>query len=173
MSSILPLPPGVVGEFVGRSHVDLSRVTEILNQYPTVIHAAFDWGNGDWETALGAAAHSGRKDIAEFLVGRGARMDIFAAAMLGRLSLVRAFLHESPGLLHQGGPHGIPLIDHARKGGDRETIAFLNHLLHPEKKKLSGGPSHGAQRVHRNGKTRPVSRPKPARSSKPKRRRAA
>ena len=31
MSSILPLPPGVVGEFVGRSHVDLSRVTWVTD----------------------------------------------------------------------------------------------------------------------------------------------
>ena len=89
MASILPLPPGVVGEFVGRSHVDLARVTQLLNQYPTLIHSAFDWGNGDWETALGAAAHSGRKDIAELLVARGARIDIFAAAMLGKFSLLQ------------------------------------------------------------------------------------
>src|ERR1035437_6438968 len=129
MSSILPLPPGVVGEFVGRSHVDLARITELLNQYPTLIHATFDWGNGDWETALGASVHSGRKDIAEFLLARGARMDIFAAAMLGRLSLVRAFLHESPAMLHHTGPHGIPLLDHAKKGGNHETIAYLNHQI--------------------------------------------
>ena len=34
-------------------HVDLSRVQELLANYPSLIHAAFDWGNGDWETALG------------------------------------------------------------------------------------------------------------------------
>ena len=166
MASILPLPPGVVGEFVGRSHVDLPRVTELLNLYPTLIHSAFDWGNGDWETALGAATHSGRKDIVEFLLSRGARMDIFAAAMMGRLSLVRAFLNESPGLLHQTGPHGISLIEHAKKGGDHEVIAYLNHLLHPEKKKSGSG-------VQRNGKSRPVSRPRLSKPAKMKRRRAA
>src|SRR5947209_5378495 len=115
MASILPLPPGVVGEFVGRSHVDLARVTELLNAYPTLIHASFDWGNGDWETALGAAAHSGRKDIVEFLLQRGARIDIFAAALLGKISVVRAILHETPDALHGTGPHGISLIEHAKK----------------------------------------------------------
>src|SRR4029077_14655818 len=114
---ILPLPHAVVGEFVGRSHVDLARVTELLSAYPTLIHSSFDWGNGDWETALGAASHSGRRDIAEFLLSRGARMDIFAAAFLGKVSLVRSMLHEMPALLRQGGPHGISLLDHAKKGG--------------------------------------------------------
>jgi hypothetical protein len=131
MASILPLPPAVVGEFVGRSHADLARVTDLLADYPTLIHAAFDWGNGDWETALGAAAHSGRRDIVEFLLSKGARLDIFTAAFLGKLTLVRAFLHESPGMLHQSGPHGISLLEHAKKGGDPETVSYIAHRLDP------------------------------------------
>jgi hypothetical protein len=131
MSSILPLPPAVVGEFVGRSHADLARVTELLADYPTLIHAAFDWGNGDWETALGAAAHSGRRDIVEFLLSKGARLDIYTAAFLGRISLVKAFLHENPAALLQGGPHGISLLEHAKKGGDPEIVALIAHRLDP------------------------------------------
>src|SRR3954453_7232314 len=96
MASILPLPPGVVGEFVGRAHSDLARVSELLAGYPTVINGSFNWGNGDFETPLGAAAHSGRKDIVEFLLSRGAQIDIFTAAFLGKLPLVRAILHETP-----------------------------------------------------------------------------
>jgi hypothetical protein len=132
MSSILPLPPAVVGEFVGRAHADLARVSELLGAYPTLIHSAFDWGNGDWETALGAAAHSGRRDIVEYLLSRGGRLDIFTAAYLGKMSLVKAFLHENPEALHLTGPHGISLLDHARKGGDPEMVAFLAQRLDPE-----------------------------------------
>src|SRR5215469_6178289 len=135
MASILPLPPGVVGEFIGRAHVDLSRITELLNAYPTLIHAAWDWGNGDWETALGAAAHSGRKDIVEFLLQRGARIDIFVAAYLGKLNVIKAIIHETPDALYAPGPHSIPLIEFAKKGGNHEAIAYLNHLLHPEEKR--------------------------------------
>jgi hypothetical protein len=159
MPSILPLPPGVVGEFIGRAHVDLARVSELLAGYPTLINAAFDWGNGDFETALGAAAHSGRRDIVEFLLSRGARMDIFAAAFLGRLPLLKAFLHETPGALHLPGPHGISLIEHARKGGHAETIAYLTHLLEPAKARI---PAH-----------KPVPKTKSPAKAKPKRRRAA
>jgi hypothetical protein len=168
MASILPLPPGVVGEFVGRAHVDLARVTELLNNYPTLLHAAFDWGNGDWETALGAAAHSGRKDICEFLIRKGARIDIFAAAVMGKLSLVRAFVHEMPDAIHATGPHGIPLIDHAKKGGNHEVIAYLDHLLHPVKKKVLAA-AHATS--SKTAKTQPAKKSKSA--SKPKRRKAA
>jgi hypothetical protein len=170
MASILPLPHGVVGEFVGRAHVDLARVTELLNRYPTLLNASFDWGNGDWESALGAAAHSGRKDIAEFLVSRGARIDIFAAATLGKMSLLKAFLHESPAALHATGPHGIPLIDHAKKGGNHEVISYLNHLLHPEKKRPMAAAAHTS--VARTAKSQPARKPKQG-ASKPKRRKAA
>ncbi len=154
MSSILPLPPAVVGEFVGRAHVDLTRVTELLADYPTLIHAAFDWGNGDWETALQAAAHSGRRDIVEFLVSKGARLDIFAAAFLGKMSLVKAFLHENSGALHQGGPHGISLLEHAKKGGEPEMVAFIAQRLDP-------------------ARARAKARHKAARTLKAKRRKAA
>ena len=157
MSSVLPLPPGVVGEFVGRAHSDLARVSELLAGYPTVINAHFDWGNGDWESALGAAAHSGRKDIVEFLLSRGARIDIFTAAFLGKMNLVRAFLHETPSALHSHGPHGITLLEHAKKGGNREMIDYLEHLIDP----------------HKGKKARHLPKPKLVAKAKPKRRRAA
>ena len=148
MSSILPLPPAVVGEFVGRAHMDLGRVSELLAEYPTLIHASFDWGNGDFETALGAAAHSGRRDIVEFLLSKGARLDIFAAAFLGRMSLVKAFVHETPGALHQAGPHGISLLEHAKKGGSAEMVGYLRKLLEPEKARAKAK----AKTAVRNGK---------------------
>jgi hypothetical protein len=147
MASILPLPPAVVGEFVGRAHVDLGRVTELLNAYPALLHAAFDWGNGDWETALHAAAHSGRRDIAEFLVGRGARIDLFAAAFLGKVGIVKALLEEAPEALHRPGVHGIPLLEFAKKGNHRETIQYLNALLSPPKPKAKATPLKPAKSV--------------------------
>lgn len=133
MASILPLPPGVVGEVVGRSHADLGRVRELVGLYPTAVNAAFDWGNGDFETALGAAAHSGRRDIAEFLLSKGARMDVFAAAMLGKLSIVKAMVADDAAVAGSAGPHGIALIEHAKKGGSAEVVAYLEGILHPER----------------------------------------
>jgi hypothetical protein len=84
---------------------------------PALVNAAWDWGAGDWETALGAAAHMGRRDIALYLLERGARMDVFAAAMLGHLDIVRATIAALPQARTWKGPHGIPLLMHAEAGG--------------------------------------------------------
>ena len=111
------LAPELVNEFVGKAHGDLDRVRQLLGQHPTLVNAAWDWGDGDWETGLGAAAHVGRRDIALYLIENGARMDIFAAAMLGYLPIVRATLEAVPEARAWRGPHGIALLTHAEAGG--------------------------------------------------------
>ena len=125
------LATSLVQEFVSVAHGDLNRVTELLAQEPALIQAAWDWGGGDWETALEAAAHMGRADIARFLMGRGAGIDLFAAAMLGDLAVVQAALTAYPDSLHIPGPHGIPLIAHAKAGGTaaEPVLAYLQSLL--------------------------------------------
>ena len=111
----------VVQEFVGNAHGNLDRVTELLAREPALVNAAWDWGGGDWETGLGAAAHMGRRDIAVYLLERGARLDLFAAAMLGETEIVRATLDAFPSMRQARGPHGIPLVEHARAGGEAAT----------------------------------------------------
>jgi uncharacterized protein YndB with AHSA1/START domain len=106
-----------VHEFVLKAHGALEEIRAMLDSKPALVNAAWDWGGGDWETGLGAAAHMGRRDIAELLLERGARLDLFAAAMLGRVEIVRAILDAFPEMREARGPHGIPLIEHARKGG--------------------------------------------------------
>jgi hypothetical protein len=118
------LKPDLVEEFVGKAHGDLDRVKELLAQEPALINATWDWGGGDWETALGAAAHMGRRDIALYLLSCGARIDVFAAAMLGKLDMVKAVLNAFPEARHVKGPHGIPLIAHAQAGGAEAASVF-------------------------------------------------
>ncbi len=127
MSEKQPLAPERVQEFVGKAHGDFESVRELMAQEPSLLNAAWDWGNGDWETALGAASHMGRRDIALWLLERGARMDIFAAAMLGKLEVVLAIIAAQPEAQTGPGPHGIPLIVHARQGGG-EASAVLSYL---------------------------------------------
>ena len=122
-----PISRELVQEFVGVAHGDLERVKTLLEQEPALINAAWDWGGGDWETGLGAAAHMGRKDIALCLLERGARIDLFAAAMLGRLEIVRAVLETFPDARQVRGPHGIPLIAHAQAGGE-DAAAVVEYL---------------------------------------------
>lgn len=127
MEKTTALEASLVQEFVGKSHGDLERVKELLAQEPALINAAWDWGGGDWETALGAASHMGRSDIASYLLKHGARLDLFAAAMLGKLDIVQAALTAYPEAINVPGPHGIPLIAHAQAGG-REAIQVYEYL---------------------------------------------
>ena len=127
-------PPAVettlVQEFVIAAHGDLERTQELLAQESGLINACWDWGAGDFETALGGAAHMGRKDIANLLLENGARLDLFAAAMLGKLEIVKAALEAYPDAINTPGPHGIPLIAHAKAGGEeaRAVFEFLESL---------------------------------------------
>ncbi len=120
----------LVQAFVGNAHGDLDRVKELLAQEPGLINAAWDWGGGDWETGLGAAAHMGRKDIALYLLDHGARLDLFAAAMLGKQAIVQAAVEAFPGTHRIRGPHGISLLDHAKAGGEdaASVVALLETL---------------------------------------------
>jgi len=124
------LKPEVVQEFVAKAHADLARVTELLTHEPALVNAAWDWGGGDWETGLGAAAHMGRRDIALCLLDHGARLDLFAAVMLGKLETVQAVLKDFPDARTVKGPHGIPLLDHAHAGGPEAAavVAYLQSL---------------------------------------------
>src|SRR4249920_3552868 len=109
---------GLVKQFVIAGHGNLDKVKEMLTAQPALINATWDWGGGDFETALGGASHMGRPDIARFLLENNARMDLFAAAMLGRLDIIKPALTAYPRFLDTPGPHGIPLLAHAEKGGD-------------------------------------------------------
>src|SRR5437016_13378028 len=78
-----------VKRFVIAGHVNLSAVKAMLAEEPNLINGAIDWGNGDFETALGGASHMGRRDIATYLLEHNARMDIFAAMMLRKIDIVK------------------------------------------------------------------------------------
>src|SRR5262245_50538950 len=84
---------------VTSAHGDLGAVRELVDAQPALANACWDWGGGDWESALGAAAHTGSRDVAEYLIGHGARVDVFAAASLGEMAVVRAMLDAFPALV--------------------------------------------------------------------------
>lgn len=122
--------PKTVAEVVGVAHFNEQRVKELVTTNPELVNAWWDWGFGDWESPLGAASHTGQRGIAEFLLAKGARIDIFAAAMLGFTDVVKAFVAAQPGIQRNLGPHGIPLLAHAEVGGAKaaDTLAYLKSL---------------------------------------------
>ena len=104
----------MVSAVVGAAHSDLNKVKELVSNRPEMALAAWDWGFGDWETAIGAASHMGRRDIAELLISYGARPDIFTMAMMGSYKAVQEMVESIPGVQSTPGPHGITLLQHAK-----------------------------------------------------------
>ncbi len=123
----IPLASELVNEFVRIAHTDLDKTKSMLESEPALLNASWDWGGGDFETALEAAGHMGRKDIADLLLAKGARLNIFCAAMLGKLEMVKTTLTAFPDLKTSKGPHGLQLLHHARKGGEnaKEVLDYL------------------------------------------------
>ena len=122
-----PIEPELVRAFVGAAHGNLEKTRSMLDERPGLLNAVWDWGGGDFEAAIGGAGHMGRRDIAQFLIDRGARFDLFVAAMMGQLDVVRGTLTAFPRARESLGPHGISLMAHARKGGD-EAKAVVEYL---------------------------------------------
>ncbi|WP_433985292.1 hypothetical protein RBB79_12400 [Tunturiibacter empetritectus] len=123
-------PPELAREMVTVSHFSLAKVQELVDARPSLARAAWDWGFGDWEDALGAASHTGNRAIALYLIKKGARPTLFSAAMLGDLNTVKAFVQSQPGVESIRGPHSISLRAHAEAGGReaRDVLAFLSGL---------------------------------------------
>ena len=109
-----PLPADKVKEFVIAGHGNFTAVKQLLTEMPTLLYATWDWGGGDFETALEGAGHTGSKEIAEYLIGMGARTNLFVLTMLGKTALVKNWLELYPQYLTARGPHGLTLL-HMRK----------------------------------------------------------
>jgi hypothetical protein len=119
--------PSLVQDAVGASHGNVKRVRELVEKQPALARASIDWGFGDWETCIDAAAHVGNKPIADFLLTNGARPTIFSAAMMGQIDVVKACVAARPGVQRTYGPHGITLMAHARAGG-ADAAAVVQYL---------------------------------------------
>lgn len=129
----------LVQDFVIYAHSDLGMVKKLLEKEPALINATMDWGGGDWESGLGGASHMGRHDIVEYLLEKGARIDLFCAAMMGQLDAVKAFLTLQPKLIDAKGPHGFSVHFHAQVGG-KNAEKVLDYLQTVKKVELKPNP---------------------------------
>jgi hypothetical protein len=124
------LAPELVKDFVSAGHRDFQKTKDMLAQQPALLNASWDWGGGDWESALEGAGHMGNREIAEYLLAAGARVNVFTVAMLGKIEIVKTTLTAFPDLKTSKGPHGLMLIHHATKGGDqaKEVLEYLKEI---------------------------------------------
>jgi ankyrin repeat protein len=110
-----------INAFVIAAHHDLARVQEMLGEHPALLNE-----NADWiETPIQAAAHTGSRNIAEYLLAQGAPLDICTAAMLNLPDEVQALLQDDPGLYEAVGAHNIPVMYFAAIGGSPQIAETL------------------------------------------------
>ena len=117
-------------DFVLYAHSDIDKTKMLLEREPMLVNGFMDWGAGDWESGLGGASHMGRHDIVKLLLAHGARIDIFCAAMMGQLSVVKSLLKLEPKLIDSRGPHGFTLHFHAQLAGKEadKMVAYLQSI---------------------------------------------
>ena len=117
----MDLPKELIEDFVGNAHGNFARVKELLEGHPELLNTPAPWG----ETAIQAAAQMGNVPIAEYLIGKGAPVDICTATMLGLRDRVEAFLAADASQVKATGAHGIPLLYFPVIRGQREIAEFL------------------------------------------------
>lgn len=122
-----PMDAAVVEEFVRVAHSDFDCLKAIVDAHPLVLNAAWDWGDGDFETALGAAGHMGLRETALYLLEKGARADIFALTMLGETAIVKPMLERFPDCFLPSDRMGLPCCITRRKAEIRHS-EFLDFL---------------------------------------------
>lgn len=114
-----------IRDFVIAGHGNLPRIREMLVANPELLNSSYKWGEGDMETAIQAAAQSGSTQVAEYLLARGAPLDICTAAMLGRNDAVQEMLAKDPSLINARGAHGISLMAHVAWSNNIELAKML------------------------------------------------
>jgi hypothetical protein len=141
------LPAELVYDFVRMAHTDLNKVKEMLLIEPGLVNATWDWGGGDFETALGGASHMGNRAIVSHLLQHGARKDIYTSAVLGEVEVIKALVAADPSVVNVPGPHGLSLLYHVAIGGSVEMASGVK----PHLKNLAGECNRSMQVAAREG----------------------
>ena len=113
--------PDAIRDVVLSSHGNFARVKEMIEADPRLLNVSAPWE----ETPLQAASHMGNREIAEWLLDRGAPLDIFAAGMLGRTDDVVRFLAHDPELVRQRGVHSMPILFFPAASGRGDVAELL------------------------------------------------
>lgn len=92
-------------------------VVDVLLKHGADINLKSDWWAGPW-----GILENTDPETAEFLISRGAVVDVFAAASLGKLDRLRELLESDPSLVHAKGGDGCRPLHYARS---KEMIDLL------------------------------------------------
>ncbi len=114
-----------IRDFIVAAHGNLPRIREMLVEHPGLLNVRYNGAENDSETAVQAAAQAGSIPVVEYLLAKGAPLEICTAAMLGRRQVVEKMLDDDPSLINAKGAHGIPLMPHAALSGNLDLAKML------------------------------------------------
>ena len=100
---------------------DLERVKAYLSQDPKQI----DLVDAKGRTVLACAARSGKQEVVEFLLEMGATEDIYAAAIVGHVDKVAAFLKQDKKLVNAKDSGGRAPLHWAALYGQKKVMELL------------------------------------------------
>jgi ankyrin repeat protein len=100
---------------------NLERVKAILSQDPKQI----DLLDAKGQTVLARAIRSGKQEVVEFLLASGATEDIYAAAVVGHVDKVAAFLKNDKKLVNARDSDGRPPLHWAALYGQTKVMELL------------------------------------------------
>lgn len=100
---------------------DVERVRLILHNVPQSCNAKSE----DGTSAIVTAMYSNQPEIAEMLVAKGADLDFFEAAMVGKTDLVKKAIEEDPNIVNSFSRDGFTSLHFAAFFGARETLELL------------------------------------------------
>lgn len=118
--------PDQLRTFVINAHFNLEKTRQMLAENPAMLNQAWKWNENDYETAIQAAAQIGSISIIEFLLEKGALLEICTVAVLGRREELERRLNENPGLAKAVGAHGIPLLAHAVWSNNLDLVQLVH-----------------------------------------------
>ena len=112
-------------DFVINAHFNLEKTKQTLAENPALLSQPHKWNENDYETAIQAAAQLGSVPIIEFLLEKGAPLEICTAAVLGKREEVERQLNQDPSMAKDVGAHGIPLLPHAIWSNDLALVELV------------------------------------------------
>lgn len=116
------LPQALINDFIIVSHFSTERMQKWLRQCPDLLNTRSSWD----ELAVEAGAHTGRQDIAGFLLDRGAPYSVCTAAMFGQTNDVKRMIDEDAARIRERGAHDFLLTFYPAFGsGSIEVMELL------------------------------------------------